>query len=175
MNIGEVISKYCNDHGVSFRQFAEKSGLTSGYISMLVNNRNPKTGKPPIPSVITYKKIADAMGITLNDLLAQTEKGTPSTYHIIHAGTAAEMQSTVEASYKGLADAIVEKLRQSDDLGIVADDELMQMREDMRRNPELRTLYDLQRKATKAELKQMEAFIKAIRSTGDDTENDDPA
>lgn len=60
-------------------------------------------------------------------------------------------------------------------IGNPADDDLMQLREDMRRNPQLRVLYDLQRKATKSELKQMEAFIKAIRSTGDDTENDDPA
>ena len=174
MNIGEIISKYCDDHGMSFRQFADKSGLTSGYMSMLVNNKNPKTGKPPVPKIKTYQQIADAMGITINELLAQTENGTPSTYHVIPAGAAKGMQATVEASYKGLADAIVEKLRQSDDLGIVADDELMQMREDMRRNPELRVLYDLQRKATKSELKQMQAFIKAIRSSNE-PEDDDPA
>ena len=51
-----------------------------------------------------------------------------------------------------------------------SDDELWKMREDMRRNPELRVLYDLQRKATKQELRQMEAFIRAIRS---DNETDE--
>lgn len=50
-----------------------------------------------------------------------------------------------------------------------SDDELWRMREDMRRNPELRVLYDLQRKATKQELRQMEAFIRAIRS-GNETD-----
>ena len=51
----------------------------------------------------------------------------------------------------------------------MTDDEkdLWQMREDIRRNPELRTLFDLQRKATKSELRQMEAFIRAIRSSND--------
>ncbi len=53
-----------------------------------------------------------------------------------------------------------------------ADDEIWQMREDMRRNPELFALYELQRKATKSELKQMQAFIKAIRSNNHE---DDPA
>ena len=72
MTVGEVISKYCDTHGISFRQFAEKSGLTSGYVSMLVNNRNPKTGKPPVPKIKTYQQIADAMGITINELLTQT-------------------------------------------------------------------------------------------------------
>lgn len=175
MNIGEVISKYCDDHGMSFRQFADKSGLTSGYISMLVNNRNPKTGKPPVPKIKTYQQIADAMGITLNDLLAQTDGNTPSTYHTISPGSPLSKPGNPEPSYQGLADAIVEKLRQSDNLGIIADDELWQMREDMRRNPELRVLYDLQRKATKSELKQMTAFIKAIRSSNEAEDNDDPA
>lgn len=55
-----------------------------------------------------------------------------------------------------------------------SDDEIWRMREDMRRNPELRTLFDLQRKATKSELKQMTAFIKAIRSSNE-PEDDDPA
>lgn len=173
MNIGEIISKYCDDHGMSFRQFADKSGLTSGYISMLVNNKNPKTGKPPVPKIKTYQQIANAMGITLHDLLEETEKDTPSYFHTIPSG-ASTQTGEQDQSYRGLADAIVEKLRQSDDLGIVADDELMQMREDMRRNPELRAIYDLQRKATKSELKQMQAFIKAIRSSNE-PEDDDPA
>lgn len=175
MTVGEVISKYCDTHGISFRQFAEKSGLTSGYVSMLVNNRNPKTGKPPVPKIKTYQQIADAMGITINELLAQTESDTPSFYHTIQAGSSNQMMSKPEQSYSGLANAIVEKLRESDDLGIMADDELWQMREDMRRNPELRVLYDLQRKATKSELKQMTAFIKAIRSSNEAEDDDDPS
>ena len=48
------------------------------------------------------------------------------------------------------------------------EDEVWQIREDFRRNPELRTLWDLTRKASKTELKQMEAFIRAIRSSSDE-------
>lgn len=55
--------------------------------------------------------------------------------------------------------------------GITPDDEVWQIREEMRRNPELRTLYDLQRKATKTELKQIKAFIRAIRSDGHEEED----
>lgn len=53
------------------------------------------------------------------------------------------------------------------------EDELWQMREDMRRNPELRSLWDIQRKASRTELKQMEAFIRAIRSSNDHEEYPD--
>lgn len=51
--------------------------------------------------------------------------------------------------------------------------DLWEMREEMRRKPELRTLYDLQRKASKTELRQMEAFIRAIRSSNDHEEYPD--
>ena len=172
MTIGELVQQYCLSHGITNQQFAELSHVSKAYISMLVNGKNPKTGKPPVPSVKTYQKIADAMGITMHDLLEETEKDTPSYFHAIPSG-ASTQTGEQDQSYRGLADAIVEKLRQSEDLGIVADDELMQMREDMRRNPELRVLYDLQRKASKKELKQMEAFIKAIRSSNDQ-EDEDP-
>lgn len=169
MTIGELVQQYCLSHGITNQQFAELSHVSKAYVSMLVNNRNPKTGKPPIPTVATYQKIADAMGMSMHDLLALTQNDVPTYIHTVRSE-----QSDQGTSYRGLADAIVEKLREADDLGIVADDELMQMREDMRRNPELRTLYDLQRKASKKELKQMEAFIKAIRSSNDH-EDDDPA
>lgn len=174
MTIGELIQRYCDSHGITNQQFAELSHVSKAYVSMLVNGRNPKTNKPIIPSVKTYQQIADAMGITLNELLDQMEKDTPSTYHIIPAGSAKGMQATVEATYKGLADAIVEKLRQSDDLGIVADDELMQMREDMRRDPELREIYSLSRKTTKDKMKQIRDFVRFVTNGDDEDETDTP-
>ena len=51
------------------------------------------------------------------------------------------------------------------------DDELWQIREDFRRNPELRTLHSLARKATPKQLRQMEAIIRAIRCEGDEEES----
>ena len=68
MRIGEMISDYCNSHGLSFRQFALKCGVTNGYISMLINGANPKTGKPLRPTVETYAKLATGMGMSVNAL-----------------------------------------------------------------------------------------------------------
>lgn len=169
MTIGALIQQYCDQHGITNQQFSESCGLSKGYISMLINGKNPKTGKPPVPTVKTYQRIAEAMGLSINELLTQTETDTPSYYHVIPARQSGQAADDRQQSYRGVADAIVEKLRESADL-TVADDELWQMREDMRRNPELRVLYDLQRKATRQELRQMEAFIRAIRTGGD---NDD--
>ena len=165
MTVGEVISKYCDTHGISFRQFAEKSGLTSGYVSMLVNNRNPKTGKPPVPKIKTYQQIADAMGITMNELLAQTESDTPSFYHTIPAGSSKHMQSEQKPSYKGLADAIVEKLMESKDFGILADDELLRELEAIRRDPERRILFKRASHSDIDEVRQTIAIIDALKET----------
>ena len=68
MHIGDIITEYCQAHGLSFRQYALKCGVTNGYISMLINGANPKTGKPLRPTVETYAKLAAGMGISVNDL-----------------------------------------------------------------------------------------------------------
>ena len=173
MTLGEVIAKYCKAQGLSFRQFAEKSNLTSGYISMLVNNKNPNTGEPPAPSIKTYEKVANAMGISLRDLLYETESENPTYYHSVSGEVSRQSQKDTSAKYRSLANEIVRALSKSDDMDLL-DDDLWQIREDMRRKPELRTLWDMQRNATKQELKQMEAFIRAIRSSNDYEGDDTP-
>lgn len=70
MTIGELIKKYREDNDISQRRFAEISGLTNGYISMLESGVNPSTGEPIAPSVKSLKSIADAMGISFDKLLA---------------------------------------------------------------------------------------------------------
>ena len=68
MTLGMIIGAYCQRQGISYRKFAELSGLTSGYISMLVNGKNPNTGKPLRPTLDTYIKLADTMHISINEL-----------------------------------------------------------------------------------------------------------
>lgn len=68
MTLGEFIKAYRDKNNLSQRQFAEKSGVSNGYISMLEKNENPKTGQPLSPSMPVLRKIASAMGMTVNDL-----------------------------------------------------------------------------------------------------------
>lgn len=68
MTLGELVIKYRTTHNLSQRQFAAICGLSNGYISMLEKNKNPKTGQPLIPTLPVLKKIADGMGITVNEL-----------------------------------------------------------------------------------------------------------
>ena len=66
MNLGELIQQYISEHRMSYREFAALSDLSAGYISMLINNRNPKSCKPPIPTIRTYNGIAKAMNYALH-------------------------------------------------------------------------------------------------------------
>ena len=73
MTIGEVIVAYRKEHGLSQREFAKQANVSNGYISMLENNENPKTGQPIQPTLPIMKSLASAMGISLHSLMKQAD------------------------------------------------------------------------------------------------------
>jgi XRE family transcriptional regulator len=74
MTLGDVIKTYRTEHSLSMDEFAKRSGLSKGYISMLEKNRNPKTGKPIIPSILTYQSVAKAMSTSVDILMRTVDK-----------------------------------------------------------------------------------------------------
>lgn len=70
MTLGEAIAQYRREHGLSQRQFANMTGLSNSYISLIERNHNPTTGKAPTPTISNLQRIAQAMGITMHDLFA---------------------------------------------------------------------------------------------------------
>lgn len=73
MTLGDIVKKYREENNISMDSFAKKSHLSKGYISMLEKNKNPNTGKPIRPSLLTIKSVASAMNIDVNDLIASLE------------------------------------------------------------------------------------------------------
>ena len=73
MKLGEIVHSYRAEHGLTMQEFAEKSGLSKGYISMLENNKNPRNGQPITPSIETYDSIARAMDVSIDELLAKSK------------------------------------------------------------------------------------------------------
>ena len=70
MELRHIIKQFRDDHNLSQREFAERcNDITHGYISMIENNLNKSTGKPPRPSMDKLESIAGGMGITLERLL----------------------------------------------------------------------------------------------------------
>jgi repressor LexA len=74
MTLGEFVSNYRLEHGLSQRQFATKCGVSNGYVSMIEKNINPKTQQPLVPSIPALTKIASGMGLSLNDLFRQVDE-----------------------------------------------------------------------------------------------------
>ena len=70
MKLGEYIKAYRDERGMSMRDFAASTGLSLGYLSMLENDKNPKTGAPITPSIKTFNAVAAATNTTLNELLS---------------------------------------------------------------------------------------------------------
>lgn len=78
MHLGDVINKYRMEHGkMSMQAFANKCGLSKGYIAMLERNVNSKTGEPVVPSLETFVKVASAMNVSLNSLMNEVDENQP--------------------------------------------------------------------------------------------------
>ena len=69
MTISELIKEYRKTHNLSQRAFAQKCGVSNGYISMLENKKNPCTGKEISLTIEKLKALADGMSVSLSYLL----------------------------------------------------------------------------------------------------------
>ena len=71
MHLGEIVYQYRKENGLSMDEFAKKSGLSKGYISMLEKNENPQSKKEIVPSLETINQVAGVIGVDLDTLLNQ--------------------------------------------------------------------------------------------------------
>ena len=69
MTLGDLIKAYRAAHGLTMQEFANLSGLSKAYVSMLEKNKHPQNNKEIIPSIDTFNKVARAMNISLNEIL----------------------------------------------------------------------------------------------------------
>ena len=69
--LGEIINQYRKVHKMSMGQFANISGLSKSYVSMLEKNYNPISQKEIIPTIETISKVSNAMKIDFDELFNQ--------------------------------------------------------------------------------------------------------
>lgn len=81
MTLGQIIKEYRKENYLSQRKFAALCGVSNGYISMLEEGKNPKTNEPIIPSLVTLQKLAEAMEMSLDDLMAIADEMPISLSH----------------------------------------------------------------------------------------------
>lgn len=74
MTLGELIKQYRTKEKMSMDEFAERSGLSKGYISMLEKNQNPKTGQPIAPSLQTIKNASNGMNMDFEKVISMIDQ-----------------------------------------------------------------------------------------------------
>lgn len=73
MKVGDAVKQFRDARGLSMDAFAKLSGLSKAYISLLekgVNNQGEKL----VPSITTLRKVANAMGADVNDLIGMLDE-----------------------------------------------------------------------------------------------------
>ena len=73
MKLGDLIREYREKQNISQRQFADRCGLSNGYISMIEKGVNPNTGKPIIPTLPQLNKIAKGLNLSVMEMFEAVE------------------------------------------------------------------------------------------------------
>lgn len=81
MKLSAVLTDYRDRQQISQRELARRCGLSNSYISFLENEFNPRTGKPIVPTLEQYQKIAAGMGMTVHQLFEVLDEDSPVSLH----------------------------------------------------------------------------------------------
>ena len=73
MKIGLYVKHYRERHKLSMQEFADKADLSKGYISMLEKGKHPQNDREIVPSIEKVNKIAKAMNLSIDELLARID------------------------------------------------------------------------------------------------------
>ena len=73
MHLGEIIKEFRAANKLSMAKFAEMANVSKAYISVLERNKRPDTEKPVILSIPVIKNVAEAMGMSFDDLFNMLE------------------------------------------------------------------------------------------------------
>lgn len=77
MKLSQILIDYRQRMNISQRELSRRCDLSNTYISFLEKEMNPKTGKPLVPTLEQYKKLADGMGMSVQELFERLDKDAP--------------------------------------------------------------------------------------------------
>ena len=77
MKLSQIVTDYRRRMQISQREFARRCDLSNSYISFIENEYNPRTGRPIVPTLEIYQKIAIGMGVTVHQLFEQLDEDAP--------------------------------------------------------------------------------------------------
>lgn len=163
MKLGELISAYRKENHMSQRQFAKKCGdMSNGYVSMLENDYNPATGKGITPTIDKLICIASGMDMTLTELLEKADDMPVDISEVVEQNVIYTEEDDAEIC-RMFINAEKTKKVQNGKRKKTEDDELYELREELRRNPEVRMLFSASRGAKKEHIKAAAAMLNALK------------
>lgn len=77
MKLSNVLTDYRDRLQISQRELARRCGLSNSYISFIENENNPRTGKPIVPTLEQYQKIAYGMDMSVQELFELLDDDSP--------------------------------------------------------------------------------------------------
>ena len=108
MTLGNIIQNYRIEHSMSMDKFAEISGISKGYISMLEKNRDQR-GNEIKPSIDVIDKVANAIKKPFDEVLNMLDNNLMVTVNSVSKNTmdfvSDEINAVVEA-YKNADDEV---------------------------------------------------------------------
>ncbi len=148
--VGEILRVLRIKRGYSQAQLADLTGLKRSAIS----NYEQGTREPDLDTVELF---ADFFDVSVADLLGRDERDYNRRLH--------ENISSIEH---------YDKYDDTDKLLHENHSEIMQIRECIRRNPELREIYSLTSKATPEKMRQIRDFVRFVTKGDDDDDTNTP-
>ncbi len=73
MKLKELVTEYRQLNNISQRELARRCDLSHGTINLIEKGYNPQTDKEMQLDLDTYKKLADGMGITMQELFERID------------------------------------------------------------------------------------------------------
>ena len=83
MKLSNIVIDYRKRMQISQREFARRCDLSNSYISFIENEYNPRTGKPIVPTIEQYQKIANGMQISVQQLFELLDDDSPVELHYV--------------------------------------------------------------------------------------------
>lgn len=77
MKLSDLIIEHRKKMDISQREFSRRCELSNTYISFIENGVNPKTGRPIVPTLEQYGKIANGMNISVQRLFELLDEDAP--------------------------------------------------------------------------------------------------
>ncbi len=76
MKLEELLRAFREENNLTMQEFADRCGLSKGYVSMLEKGKHPQSQRRLVPSLETLKKISVGMNLTMDELLPMLDGNT---------------------------------------------------------------------------------------------------